>query len=230
MTTNTGRSLLNAVLDAPDDDFHRLVYADWLEENGQEERAEFIRVQIELAKWTDSDGYMPMGLDREKLQGKERGLLLGVLSPFSWIQLAGERARRCVPDGAHFADHLTFRRGFIDEVHCSLDDWLTHMDAIMSQHPVRKVVTEKRPWVDTPDTDTVYWWRAGWDNPDFELPNWCLSQHVFDHMSQPTIRRDGGCCKRFTDEDSILATEQALNALSTTLVQMGYQAAKKLSD
>ncbi len=33
-----------------DDDTPRLVYADWLEENGQDDRAEFIRVQIERAR------------------------------------------------------------------------------------------------------------------------------------------------------------------------------------
>jgi uncharacterized protein (TIGR02996 family) len=35
---------------SPADDTPRLVYADWLNENGQGERAEFIRVQVELAK------------------------------------------------------------------------------------------------------------------------------------------------------------------------------------
>jgi uncharacterized protein (TIGR02996 family) len=35
------RALLASVLAAPDDDLPRLVLADWLEENGQPERAEF---------------------------------------------------------------------------------------------------------------------------------------------------------------------------------------------
>jgi uncharacterized protein (TIGR02996 family) len=39
-----------AVLTAPDDDLPRLVYADCLEENGDPDRAAFIRAQIELAK------------------------------------------------------------------------------------------------------------------------------------------------------------------------------------
>jgi uncharacterized protein (TIGR02996 family) len=39
-----------AVLAAPDDDLPRLVYADCLEENGDPDRAAFIRAQIELAK------------------------------------------------------------------------------------------------------------------------------------------------------------------------------------
>src|SRR5438045_918727 len=45
---NTGQALFQAVLDAPDDDAPRLVYADWLEENGQEDRGEFIRLEVRL--------------------------------------------------------------------------------------------------------------------------------------------------------------------------------------
>jgi uncharacterized protein (TIGR02996 family) len=41
-------ALLAAIRAAPDDDAPRLIYADWLDEHGQPERAEFIRVQIEL--------------------------------------------------------------------------------------------------------------------------------------------------------------------------------------
>ncbi len=43
-------ALLRSILAAPDDDAPRLVYADWLDENGEPERAEFIRVQCELAR------------------------------------------------------------------------------------------------------------------------------------------------------------------------------------
>src|SRR5262245_13175122 len=46
----TLEALLQAVCDNPTDDAPRLVYADWLEENGDSERAEFIRLQIELAR------------------------------------------------------------------------------------------------------------------------------------------------------------------------------------
>jgi uncharacterized protein (TIGR02996 family) len=40
-----GDALLAAILANPDDDMPRLAYADWLEENGDEDRAEFIRLQ-----------------------------------------------------------------------------------------------------------------------------------------------------------------------------------------
>ncbi len=41
-------SLLAAILEHPDDDWPRLVAADFLEETGQADRAEFIRVQVAL--------------------------------------------------------------------------------------------------------------------------------------------------------------------------------------
>src|SRR5260221_631255 len=49
-------TFLAAILAAPDDDGPRLVYADWLEEHGDTERSEFIRVQIELAHTPVEEG------------------------------------------------------------------------------------------------------------------------------------------------------------------------------
>jgi uncharacterized protein (TIGR02996 family) len=42
------KAFLQAIVENPDDDTPRLVYADWLEEHGQAERAEFIRVQCQM--------------------------------------------------------------------------------------------------------------------------------------------------------------------------------------
>ncbi len=39
-----------AIYELPDDDMPRLVYADWLEEHGQPERAELIRLQCRMAR------------------------------------------------------------------------------------------------------------------------------------------------------------------------------------
>ncbi len=44
----TNESLFQAILDNPDDDTPRLVYADWLEENGDPDWAERIRIECEL--------------------------------------------------------------------------------------------------------------------------------------------------------------------------------------
>lgn len=42
--------LLRVVCENPDDDTPRLVFADWLDENGEPERAEFIRIQVASAR------------------------------------------------------------------------------------------------------------------------------------------------------------------------------------
>ena len=47
-------TLLRAVLAQPEDEAVRLVYADWLEEQG-DPRAEFIRLQIALAHSSPAD-------------------------------------------------------------------------------------------------------------------------------------------------------------------------------
>jgi uncharacterized protein (TIGR02996 family) len=38
--------MLQAILESPDDDDVRLIYADWLEDHGDDARAQFIRMQI----------------------------------------------------------------------------------------------------------------------------------------------------------------------------------------
>jgi uncharacterized protein (TIGR02996 family) len=52
-----------------DDDTSRLVFADWLDDNDQPERAEFIRIQCELARWVPDLGR------RTQLQRREQELL-----------------------------------------------------------------------------------------------------------------------------------------------------------
>lgn len=47
--TSTRDALLRAVCADPADDTARLVLADWYEENGEPDRGEFVRVQVELA-------------------------------------------------------------------------------------------------------------------------------------------------------------------------------------
>lgn len=65
------QALLATIWDRPHDDTPRLVYADWLEETGEPAkvaRAEFIRVQCELARVPGDDPRF------DALEGRERGL------------------------------------------------------------------------------------------------------------------------------------------------------------
>jgi len=51
-------ALMAAIIANPDEDTPRLVLADWLDENGDEHdhgRAEFIRLQCELARFPNCD-------------------------------------------------------------------------------------------------------------------------------------------------------------------------------
>src|SRR5438105_1256378 len=61
-------AFLNAIRAAPEDDTARLVYADFLDEQGSPAhaaRAEFIRVQIELARLPETDPFRPALEDHE---------------------------------------------------------------------------------------------------------------------------------------------------------------------
>jgi uncharacterized protein (TIGR02996 family) len=69
-------AFLQAILESPDDDTPRLVYADWLDENGDSDRAEFIRVQCRyhrkqkdtVIKLGDPDGKLLHELERAHSQ------------------------------------------------------------------------------------------------------------------------------------------------------------------
>ncbi len=73
MSANEARSFLEFILAHPDDDAPRLVFADWLEEHGEDARAEFIRVQIERARLPVWDAQQVRLRLREKELLKQHG-------------------------------------------------------------------------------------------------------------------------------------------------------------
>src|SRR5262249_40795810 len=63
------QAMLSAILADPDDDRPRLVYADWLEEHGQRDRARLIRVQIDLARTPDNaEAASALQIEEEQLE------------------------------------------------------------------------------------------------------------------------------------------------------------------
>lgn len=80
-------AFLRAIIANPDDDAPRLIFADWLEEHGEGERSEFIRVQCEIAKG-------PPGLRCSEITYDSGGTIRAKLE--SWKPLRkGERIDIC---------------------------------------------------------------------------------------------------------------------------------------
>jgi uncharacterized protein (TIGR02996 family) len=98
----TREDFLRAIVEEPDDDTHRLVFADWLDEHGELARAEFIRVQIELARGAK-------GRRKGTLEARQRDLLAAHAA--EWI----EPIRQWIYEDWS-ATPYTFCRGFVEEI------------------------------------------------------------------------------------------------------------------
>jgi uncharacterized protein (TIGR02996 family) len=113
-------SILQDICDNPDDDAPRLVYADWLEENGgpaEKDRAEFIRVQVALAGLAEDDER------RDALEDRERALLAARGS--EWLKPL---------EGLSTA---AFRRGFVEQAGMGARQFLTRGAKVFRTTPLR---------------------------------------------------------------------------------------------
>jgi uncharacterized protein (TIGR02996 family) len=113
--------LLRAIRAVPEDDTPRLVYADWLDENGQPERAEFIRVSCRLA---GLDLYDPEFFPLHW----RRGQLLTDARRKAWGELPVKPVKE-----------KHFHRGFIDNISLQASVFLAGADQLFSQIPLRTV-------------------------------------------------------------------------------------------
>jgi uncharacterized protein (TIGR02996 family) len=116
--------LLRAAFHNPDDDTPRLIFADWLEENGQADRAALIRYQCEQARYKPS-----------ATRYKELAKLITPLANNL------KRSLRPLPEGVE----LEFRRGFLRV------DGSMILDA--AALPTRFVDLFRNGWVETLVTD-----------------------------------------------------------------------------
>jgi uncharacterized protein (TIGR02996 family) len=114
-------AFLQAILAAPDDDAPRLVYADWLEEHGQPERAEFIRLQCAMERLSVDD------LRHRELETRERALL--ERHEQEWA--APLRGR---------VEGWEFRRGFVEQVVFYRKPSPAEVAALRRFAPVREVI------------------------------------------------------------------------------------------
>jgi uncharacterized protein (TIGR02996 family) len=83
-----GPALKATIWDRPTDDAARLVYADWLDEHGDESRAEFVRVQVRAARLSKWDDARPALDTRAKALHAEHGPAWRAELPERWREKA----------------------------------------------------------------------------------------------------------------------------------------------
>src|SRR5262249_42576320 len=128
---------LQAIAEAPGDDAPRLVYADWLEDRGADDRAEFIRLQCELAKMDEDDPRRP------GLAGRQRVLLAKHGKAWTEAAIGGGEL-----PGAWkaFRIGLAFRRGFLEAwALLSARDFLHHAQELFERLPLRRLLLDGGP-------------------------------------------------------------------------------------
>ena len=148
-------AFLAAVATSPDDDLPRLVAADWLEESGDTERAEFIRLQCELANASDHDR-------AEVLRRRERELLNSPTGAWLWAIEAcpgivdtefDAMAPALRSFSIHNANRVKFRRGFPASVSCTAREWRDYGAGVVPRQPVHSLTLTQ-----CDDLSIENWW------------------------------------------------------------------------
>jgi uncharacterized protein (TIGR02996 family) len=240
-TDPTLTRLLAAVLADPSDDTARLVMADALEEAGDWERGEFIRVQCRLPFADGNEGgaaapnHPDEYCERCRLRRRERhlfrwgegrgacGLAPSAMSGYHAIDLqttATEiRGREHGPTRWRFV----WSRGFVSEVRCTLSDFERHAAALFAAQPIERVVlTDKQPSSFDKGVPPFYWFGDGWisSRHDDELPDYLLGIMEELRLGNSFNRPDGAKARTFD------ASQLALDAASAALVTYGRRLAR----
>ncbi len=131
---NDREALYAAILAHPDEDTPRLVFADYLEENGDAKYAAFIRKQIDLAQVPEWDALWvrAWNRDRDALTGRGFDTFVPKL-----------------PDGIDLPSLTSFRRGFVWHIESTdTGPFLKHADELFAALPIQALTIEadRRHW------------------------------------------------------------------------------------
>ena len=142
MPTDQQRAFWNAIRANPYDDTPRLVYADWLQEHGDEPRAEFIRVQCALARLPHDR--RKSRTDRKRLESRERELLSAHRD--EWLAPLVKAAAGDLPVSwcNTWAKDLRFSRGFITWFHMGLANGAALAGSGYELEPTGSITIERR--------------------------------------------------------------------------------------
>lgn len=129
--------IIRAVCESPGDDLPRLVAADWLEENGQPNRARLIRCQLELAATADP------GL-AAALEFEASALMSLMRTPDGWRYVAGREP----PEPEYSWGRTAYLwRGFVERISLPASSFLSCVrEGMFGEQPVTAVrLTDKEP-------------------------------------------------------------------------------------
>lgn len=116
-------ALMQTIIEQPDDDTPRLIYADWLEEQGQQPRGEFIRVQCEAADLFRRGKNLPRAFG---LRERQNALLR-------------KHEKTWIKEFQPFVENWTFERGFIEYVALAAQRFLEQGDFLFARAPLRRL-------------------------------------------------------------------------------------------
>ncbi len=137
MTDAMERQFLADIIQHPDEDVPRLIYADWLDDHADglgnkekhkpfNDKAEFIRAQVVLASGLELDGGVLTDDRRKALEGREQKLMQQYRDAWEKPLLAlGART-------------VTFRRGLPNVITISAGNFLSHGEDLFARAPIRE--------------------------------------------------------------------------------------------
>lgn len=157
--------VLQAVLDHPEADGPRLLYANCVQDHGEPERAEFIRVQVELADTIAAGG--PHAKCRYSCGTSECRRPTLERRANHLMGPGGIVCARCnwhAPLDHDDSSRWEFHRGFLHTVRCPTALWLQHRVELVTRHPLDRVeLTDREPLHD--ERYMAKWqWRV-WGHP-----------------------------------------------------------------
>jgi uncharacterized protein (TIGR02996 family) len=125
-----GAGFLRAII-ADGDDTHRLVYADWLDDHGDADRAAFIRAQVRLAQTGPGDeGHDELKVQEQRLLARHGAGWLEPVRPFLHPAFKPEDVEKLG----------VFRRGFVETAFVDAGRFLSDPGGLFAAAPVSGLI------------------------------------------------------------------------------------------
>lgn len=159
-----GEALRAGVLLNPDDNTVRLIYADWLEENGEPERGGFVRAQVWLAQ---AEPYSPVARQHEDTANK----------------LSKDRRANWAAPVRRFVLEGRFARGFVEHVAVDVTAFPRHAAELFALEPVRSLKPVRNALADPPAELDAFFAVPQLERVRLlDMSNLNLGPHEFDQL------------------------------------------------